>query len=114
MSTENPQQIETTLPTRESVIGILKSKGSNDNEAITLLARFTDQIEWLLLSKGRKDARIESLRVKAHILREANCFNEAIDVMEGVAKIAYQEGDDSSLHEAIEIIDILESLRTDK
>jgi hypothetical protein len=104
---EYPSGFENAPVKKEDVIDILKSMGPQDSEAIALLGRFTDEREAFFQQEGREDARLESLREKAHALNEASCFAEAIGVMQDVAKIARNEGDTESHEEALWIMDRL-------
>lgn len=89
---------------KERVVEIIKSKEILDEEAITLLEKFTLDKEEQYQQEGRKDAHLESLREKAHLLNLAGFILEAIDVMNTVAEIAHNEGDEESHNEALWII----------
>jgi hypothetical protein len=111
MSTEGLNNFDPTLEKKESepiskdnVVELLKSKGIQDTEVLESLQKFTSQREAQFMQEGRLDARMESLREKAHALRLADCFAEAIDTMRTVAEIAQNENDIESYDEAMWII----------
>ncbi|MHB1316767.1 MAG: hypothetical protein ACYCZW_02825 [Minisyncoccota bacterium] len=105
---ESPNNFEEVPIIKKNVVDILKSKGPQDTEALELLERFAMEREVFFQKEGRKDARLESLREKAHTLNLADCFAEAIVVMRDVVAISNNEGDIESYNEALLIIDKLE------
>jgi hypothetical protein len=99
-----PEKKENEPISKDGVVEKLKTKGIQDVEALEFLQKFTDQKEAQFVQEGRLDARMESLREKAHTLRLADCFAEAIETMRTVAEIAQNEGDTESYDEAMWII----------
>ncbi len=104
MSIEDPNKYESVPVSKETVVDILKSKGSQSTEAVEILEKFTNETEARLLKEGRVDARSEALREKAHALNLAGCFVDAIEVMNEVARIAKTTQDTEGYEEAEWII----------
>lgn len=107
MTIEGPnnfESLEKTPVSKEDVVALIREKGWDNPEALGLLEKFTAEKEVQFQQEGREDARLESLREKAHALNLADCFAPAIEVMHTVAEISDNEGDTESYEEALWII----------
>jgi len=109
MTIESPNAFEKEPISKDVVVEALKEKGMDDAETVALLEEFTRQLYARFQNEGRVDAYLESLREKAHALRLAGNFADAISVITVVADTAKSEGDEESHKEAASIISWLVS-----